>query len=62
MPSVDVYGRTHQLDPKSLEIIATRLEARRNSERYMRMLHEYLDLLSGLEAMSEPQERRSASR
>ena len=45
MSVVDVYGRTHELDPKSLEAIAARLEARRGSERYMAMLHEYLDAL-----------------
>jgi ubiquinone/menaquinone biosynthesis C-methylase UbiE len=45
MPVVDVYGRTQELDRPSLDAIATRLEARRGSERYMRILHEYLDAL-----------------
>lgn len=45
MSVVDVYGRTHELDARSLEAIAARLEARRGSERYMAMLHEYLDPL-----------------
>ena len=44
--STDVYGRTHQLDPLTLDTIAARLEARRSSERYMAMLHEYLDCLN----------------
>jgi len=43
MPLLDVYGRTHELDTKSLDSIATRLEARCDSTRYMGMLHEYLD-------------------
>ncbi len=43
MPTVDVYGRTHRLDHATVEAIATRLEARRGSERYMAMLHGYLD-------------------
>jgi len=42
---LDVYGRTHELDTKSLDSIATRLEARRDSTRYMGMLHEYLDAI-----------------
>jgi ubiquinone/menaquinone biosynthesis C-methylase UbiE len=45
MSLVDVYGRTQELDRASLDAIATRLEARRGSEPYMRMLHEYLDAL-----------------
>src|SRR5262249_26689243 len=45
MPLVDVYGRTHELDTKSLDSIATRLEARRDSTRYMGMLREYLDAI-----------------
>ncbi len=45
MPLLDVYGRTHELDAKSLESIATRLEARRDSTRYMGMLREYLDAI-----------------
>ena len=40
MPLLDVYGRTHELDTKSLDSIATRLEARRDSTRYMGMLHD----------------------
>ena len=43
MATIDVYGRTHQLDHATVEAIATRLEARRGSERYMAMLHGYLD-------------------
>jgi len=42
MPLLDVYGRTHELDVKSIDTIATRLEARRGSVKYMRMLQEYL--------------------
>lgn len=45
MPTADVYGRKHQLDPETLDTIAARLEARRSSERYMGMLHEYLNCL-----------------
>jgi SAM-dependent methyltransferase len=41
----DVYGRTHQLDAPTVEVIATRLEARSNSDRYMGMLHDYLGAL-----------------
>ena len=43
MTHIDMYGRTHELDDKSLGAIAARLEARRHSERYMAMLCEYLD-------------------
>jgi SAM-dependent methyltransferase len=45
MTHIDVYGRTHELDANVLDVIATRLEARRGSQRYMSMLFEYLDLL-----------------
>ena len=45
MSHIDVYGRTHELDPNVLDVIATRLEARRSSQRYMSMLYEYLDHL-----------------
>ena len=41
----DVYGRTHELDVGSLDAIATRLEARRGSAKYMGMLREYLDAI-----------------
>jgi SAM-dependent methyltransferase len=40
-----MYGRTNELDEPALEAIATRLEARRDSAKYMGMLHEYLDAL-----------------
>lgn len=43
MTFVDVYGRTHELDTKSLDTMAARLEARRGNEKYMGMLREYLD-------------------
>jgi ubiquinone/menaquinone biosynthesis C-methylase UbiE len=43
MPKMDVYGRAHELDPPTVDAIAARLEARRESPRYMRMLHDYLD-------------------
>ncbi len=43
MSHIDVYGRTHELDSKVLDILAARLEARRSSQRYMSMLFEYLD-------------------
>jgi SAM-dependent methyltransferase len=39
----DVYGRTHELDARSLEAIAMRLEARRGSAKYIGMQREYLD-------------------
>jgi len=45
MSFTDVYGRTDCLDGDTLDAIATRLDARRESTRYMDMLHEYLDLL-----------------
>ncbi len=45
MAHIDVYGRTHELDPKVLDVLATRLESRRGSQRYMAMLYEYLDCL-----------------
>jgi hypothetical protein len=45
MPLVDVYGRTHELDAKSIDTIATRLEARRGSAKYMGMLQEYLEAI-----------------
>jgi SAM-dependent methyltransferase len=45
MSHIDVYRRAHELDPNVLDVTATRLEARRNSERYMSMLYEYLDHL-----------------
>ena len=37
MSHIDIYGRTHGLDPNILDVIATRLEARRSSQRYMSM-------------------------
>src|SRR3712207_1141935 len=43
MPETDVYGRAHELDPATVDVIAARLEARRERPRYMRMLHDYLD-------------------
>jgi ubiquinone/menaquinone biosynthesis C-methylase UbiE len=45
MSLFDVYGRTTELDAKSLDSIATRLEARRGSAKYMNMLREYLDAI-----------------
>ena len=45
MPLLDVYGRTHELDAKSIDTIATRLEARRGSAKYMGMLQEYLEAI-----------------
>jgi ubiquinone/menaquinone biosynthesis C-methylase UbiE len=45
MPLLDVYGRTHELDAKSIDTIATRLEARRSSAKYMGMLREYLEAI-----------------
>lgn len=45
MSHIDIYGRTHELDPNVLDVIATRLESRRSSQRYMSMLYEYLDHL-----------------
>ena len=40
MPKTDVYGRAHELDPATVDAIAARLEPRRESPRYMRMLHD----------------------
>lgn len=45
MTHIDVFGLTHELDTPTLDAIAARLEARRSSDRYMSMLHEYLDAL-----------------
>ena len=45
MAHVDVYGRTDALEKPVLGAIANRLEARRENQHYMGMLHEYLDLL-----------------
>ena len=45
MSHIDVYGRTHELDSNVLDVIATRLEARRESQRYMSMLFDYLSHL-----------------
>ncbi|MCP4454420.1 MAG: hypothetical protein GY809_23435 [Planctomycetes bacterium] len=45
MSHIDIYGRTHELDSHVLDVVATRLEARRSSQRYMSMLYEYLDHL-----------------
>lgn len=45
MSTTDVYGRTHELEPDVVEAMAIRLEARRASPPYMRMLHDYLDQL-----------------
>jgi ubiquinone/menaquinone biosynthesis C-methylase UbiE len=45
MSHIDIYGRTHELTPNVLDVIAARLEARRSSQRYMSMLYEYLDHL-----------------
>jgi len=42
MSLLDVYGRTQELDAKSIDTIATRLEARRGSAKYMGMLQEYI--------------------
>ena len=41
----DVYGRTYELDAKSIDTIATRLEGRRGSTKYMAMLLEYLEAI-----------------
>lgn len=43
MRKMDVYGLTHELDPATVDAIAARLEARRDSLAYMRLLHVYLD-------------------
>jgi hypothetical protein len=53
MPLLDVYGRTHELDAKSIDTIATRLEARRGSVKYMRMLQEYLEAIVTISVMRE---------
>jgi hypothetical protein len=43
MRPLDVYGLTHQLDLSTVDAIAARLEARRDSPDYIRLLHAYLD-------------------
>src|SRR5262249_5526035 len=45
MPLLDVYGQTDKLDGKSIDRIATWLEARRGSAKYMGMLQEYLEAI-----------------
>ena len=52
MPLLDVYGRTHELDAKSVDAIAARLEARRGSSKYMGMLQEYLEAIDLAAAQS----------
>jgi ubiquinone/menaquinone biosynthesis C-methylase UbiE len=52
MPLLDVYGRTQELDAKSIDTIATRLEARRGSAKYMGMLQEYLEAIDLAAAQS----------
>src|SRR5215472_3331733 len=52
MPLLDVYGRTDELDAKSIDTIATRLEARRGSAKYMGMLQEYLEAIDLAAAQS----------
>jgi len=52
MPLLDVYGRTHELDAKSVDTIAARLEARRGGAKYMAMLHEYLEAIDLASAQS----------
>ena len=52
MPLLDVYGRTHDLDAKSIDTIATRLEARRGSAKYIGMLQEYLEAIDLAAAQS----------
>jgi ubiquinone/menaquinone biosynthesis C-methylase UbiE len=52
MQLLDVYGRTHELDAKSIDTIATRLEARRGSAKYMGMLQEYLEVIDLAAAQS----------
>jgi ubiquinone/menaquinone biosynthesis C-methylase UbiE len=52
MPLLDVYGRTHELDAKSIDTIATRLEARRGSAKYIGMLQEYLEAIDLAAAQS----------
>lgn len=41
--SADVYGRTDELDGRTLQAIARRLEARGAHPRYQRMIADYLD-------------------
>jgi ubiquinone/menaquinone biosynthesis C-methylase UbiE len=46
MASVDVYGRTQELDKATLDAIVTRLEYRAKQPVFIRILDEYLDRLS----------------
>ena len=52
MPLLDVYSLTHELDAKSIDTIATRLEARRGSTKCMGMLQEYLEAIDLAAAQS----------
>jgi ubiquinone/menaquinone biosynthesis C-methylase UbiE len=45
MASVDVYGRTQELDAAALDAIVTRLEARGKQAIFAKMINEYLDRL-----------------
>jgi len=45
MASVDVYGRTQELDATTLDAIVTRLEARGKQAIFAKMINEYLDRL-----------------
>ena len=42
LSSPDVYGRTHRLDPQTVEAIATRLERRGKHPFFIRVIEEYL--------------------
>jgi glycosyltransferase involved in cell wall biosynthesis len=46
MASVDVYGRTQELDKATLDAIVTRLEYRAKQPVFIKILDEYLDRLS----------------
>lgn len=45
MGTVDVYRITAQLDDPTLDVVATRLEARGKHPRFMEMMREYLDAM-----------------
>src|SRR5262244_562918 len=45
MATVDVYRITNELDDATLDVLATRLEARGKHPRFFEMMREYLDAM-----------------
>ncbi len=43
MPAIDVYSRTHELDPQTLDAVVARLEYRARQPIFMQILADYLD-------------------